>query len=133
MDEEIKKSLFDIKTSIESIHEYLGEKRDFELFCSQKIVKRAVEREFEIIGEALNRVLKIDTTIPITNPLKIVNLRNYIIHAYDNVVDEILWGIIINHLPVLEEEVKKLIHEKGENDLADDGNSETIEEKEDTP
>jgi len=131
MDEEIKKSLFDIKTSIESIHEYVGEKKDFELFCSQKVVKRAVEREFEIIGEALNRVLKIDNAIPITNPRKIVNLRNHIIHAYDNVVDEILWGIIINHLPVLEEEVKKLIDEKEENEPEDDGNPETREGEED--
>lgn len=47
MDEEIKKSLFDIKTSIESIHEYLKEISDFEEFCRQKVVRRAVEREFE--------------------------------------------------------------------------------------
>ena len=112
MDEEIKKSLFDIKTSIESIYEYLGEKRDFERFKSQKVIKRAVEREFEIIGEALNRILKIDNTIAITSSRKIVDLRNYIIHAYDNVADEILWGIIINHLPKLEKEVKEFLKEK---------------------
>lgn len=115
MDEEIKKSLFDIKTSIESIHEYLGEKKDFKQFCSQKVVKRAVEREFEIIGEALNRILKIDNAIAITDSRKIVNLRNYIIHAYDNVVDEILWGIVVRHLPKLEEEVKTLLSEEEKN------------------
>jgi uncharacterized protein with HEPN domain len=109
MDEEIKKYLFDIKTSIESIHEYLGDKKDFDWFCAQKVVRRAVEREFEIIGEALNRILKIENTISITNARKIVNLRNYIIHAYDNVVNEILWGIIIKHIPVLEVEVTNLL------------------------
>jgi len=114
MDEEIKKSLFDIKTSIESIHDFLGENRNFEQFCSQKVVKRAVEREFEIIGEALNRVLKIDDTISITDARKIVNLRNYIIHAYDNVVAEILWGIIVKHLPTLEEEIKSLLPDEDE-------------------
>jgi uncharacterized protein with HEPN domain len=119
MDEEIKKSLFDIKTSIESIHEYLGEKKDFELFCSQKVVKRAIEREFEIIGEALNRILKANSDIPITDSRKIVNLRNYIIHVYDNVVDEILWGIIIKHLPILEKEVEGLLKEDEESTQTD--------------
>lgn len=109
MDDRIKKYLFDIKTAIESIQSYVGEDRDFESFCSQKMLKRAVEREFEIIGEALNRILKLDESIKISNSRKIVNLRNYIIHAYDNVVDEILWGIVVKHLPVLEKEVKALI------------------------
>jgi uncharacterized protein with HEPN domain len=113
MDDEIKKWLFDIKTSIESIYEYLGEKRDFDSFRTQKVVKRAVEREFEIIGEALNRILKVDDATAITDSRKIVSLRNYIIHAYENVVDEILWGIIIKHLPKLEKEVKELLNEEG--------------------
>jgi len=105
----IKKYLFDIKTAIASIQSYVGEERDFESFCSQKMLKRAVEREFEIIGEALNRILKIDETIAISNSRKIVNLRNYIIHAYDNVVDEILWSVVVKNLPVLEKEVNSLI------------------------
>jgi len=82
MDDQIKKSLFDIKTSIRAIHEYLGEDIDFEKFCRNKLVKRAVEREFEIIGEALNRIMKIDNSIKITDGRKIVNLRNYIIHVF---------------------------------------------------
>jgi uncharacterized protein with HEPN domain len=113
MDDEIKKWLFDIENSIESIYEYLGEKKDFNSFCTHKVVKRAVEREFEIIGEALNRILKADEAIAITDSRKIVNLRNYIIHAYDNVVDEILWGIIIKHLPKLEKEVIGLLKDGG--------------------
>lgn len=68
-----------------------------------------MEREFEIIGEALSRVLKINNKISITDARKIVNLRNYIIHAYDYVVTEILWGIIVKHIPILEEEIKNLL------------------------
>ncbi len=109
MDDAVKKYLFDVKTSIESIYEYVGETKDFEDFCSRKIVKRAVEREFEIIGEALNKILKFEPAIAITDSRKIVHLRNYIIHAYDKVVDEILWGVIIKHLPVLEKEVKQFL------------------------
>lgn len=57
----------------------------------------------------MNRVLKIDDTFSITDARKIVNLRNYIIHASDNVVAEILWGIIVKHLPTLEVEIKFLL------------------------
>ena len=62
---EIKKFLFDIKESIESIENYLGEKRDFNIYIADKMLRRAVEREFEIIGEAMNRIEKIDSTINI--------------------------------------------------------------------
>lgn len=57
---EIKKFLFDIRESIESIENYLGDKRDFKVYMSNKMLRRAVEREFEIIGEAMNRIEKID-------------------------------------------------------------------------
>jgi uncharacterized protein with HEPN domain len=69
----------------------------------------AVEREFTIIGEAVNRILKIDSTIPISNHRKIVSVRNYIIHGYDSVDYETLWSIIKRHLPVLENEVNQLL------------------------
>jgi len=49
---EIKKYLFDIRESIESIEKYLGDKRDFNIYLANKMLRRAIEREFEIIGEA---------------------------------------------------------------------------------
>lgn len=55
---EIKKYLYDIKVSIDSIFEYLGDKRDFNEYLQNKLLRRAVEREIEIIGEATNRILK---------------------------------------------------------------------------
>ena len=71
--------------------------------------KRAVERNIEIIGEAMNRILKRDNSIVITNSRKLVDTRNRIIHAYDAVSDDIIWGIIIRHLPVLKIEVENLL------------------------
>lgn len=56
MNQEIKKYLFDILESINSIENYLGEKRDFFVYNSNKMLRRAVERELEIIGEALNYI-----------------------------------------------------------------------------
>ena len=70
---------------------------------------RFIERNIGIIGEAVNRVLKIDPEINITSARKIVNTRNLIIHSYDSLDKEILWGIVIRHLPVLKKEVDKLL------------------------
>ncbi|HSD07534.1 DUF86 domain-containing protein [Flavobacterium sp.] len=73
--------------------------------------KRAVERNIEIIGEAMNRILKLDSEIVISNSRKIVDVRNRIIHGYDSVSDDVIWGIVIKNLPVLQKEVEKLLGE----------------------
>ncbi len=103
--------LLDISTSIISIYEYLGEKRDFNFYESNKLIRRAVERELEIIGEATNNLLKIQENIDISNARRIVNLRNWVIHAYDNVDNVIIWGIIDKDLPLLQNQVSKLLEE----------------------
>ena len=71
----------------------------------------AVERDIEIIGEAMNRILKEDSNIAITNSRKIVDARNYIIHGHDSLSADILWSIVINHLPKLKEEVQSLLEQ----------------------
>ncbi|MCK4663838.1 MAG: DUF86 domain-containing protein [Bacteroidales bacterium] len=109
MDSMIKKYLFDIKESIESIENYLGKNRDFSVYKSNKMLRRAVEREFEIIGEAMNRIDKIDSTINIPSKKRIVSMRNRVIHGYDKIDDEIVWGTIIRHLPLLKNEIENLI------------------------
>jgi len=112
MQREIKKYLLDIKISIDSINDYLGDKRDFNEYKSNKLLRRAVERELEIIGEATNRILKLDDSINISNARRIVDLRNLVIHAYDNVDDIIIWGIIINNIPKLKSQIDDLINNK---------------------
>ncbi|WP_338221425.1 HepT-like ribonuclease domain-containing protein [Algoriphagus sp. oki45] len=108
---ELKKLLLDITTSIESIDTYLGKKRDFLTFQKKKMLRRAVERELEIIGEATNRILKIDPDFTISEARRIVNLRNWVIHAYDSVDPIIIWGILNKDLPILKEQAKKLLEE----------------------
>jgi len=109
---EIKKHLFDIKVSIESIDEYLEGKRDFLTYQNNKILRRAIEREIEIIGEAMNRALKKDLNLEIENAKKIVDTRNWVIHAYDAVDEIIIWGIILNHLPKLKEQIEEILNDK---------------------
>ncbi len=109
MNRELKKYLFDIRTSIDSIDEYLGENRNFFKFEESKILRRAVERELEIIGEAMNMILKIDSTLNFENARQIVDTRNFVIHNYDRVDNVIIWGIISKHLPKLRIEVEQYL------------------------
>jgi len=109
MELKIQKYLYDITISINSIYEYLGENRDFNEYSENKLLRRAVERELEIIGEASNRILKLDNEFPIDNARKIVDLRNWVIHGYDKVDDVIIWGILSNHRPKLKEQVENLM------------------------
>lgn len=109
---EVKKYLFDIQTSINSINEYLGDKRDFAEYQLNKLLRRGIERELEIIGEAANRILIVDPSIKIDNARKIVDLRNWVIHGYDKIDDMIIWGIVSKQLPILKIQVDQLLQEK---------------------
>ena len=60
----------------------------------------------------MNRILQRDKEIIISNSRQIVDVRNRIIHGYDTVSDEIIWGIIIKYLPLLQVEVELLLNEK---------------------
>lgn len=101
--------LLDIFNSIESIENYLGEDRNFTHYESNKLLRRAVERELEIIGEATNRILKLDVNLAISHARRIVDLRNFVIHSYDSIDNVIIWGIVIKDLPLLKEQVVQLL------------------------
>jgi uncharacterized protein with HEPN domain len=107
---EIQKYLFDIRESIDSINEYLGDKRDFQIYQKDKLLRRGIERELEIIGEAANKILKVDSNIKIDNARKIVDLRNWVIHGYDKIDDVIIWGIVSRQLPLLKIQVEELLN-----------------------
>ena len=114
MDERILKWLFDIKMAIEEIEEYFQtEERNFEKYKRNVMLKRAVERNFEIIGEAMNRIAKRDAKFAnkITNARGIISLRNQVIHTYDNISDESIWSILVNHMPKLKIEIEALTKE----------------------
>ena len=106
MDREIKTWLFDIFNSIEEIEQFLPQgKRLFDDYKNDLKTKRAVERNLEIIGEAINRILDKDSKFEISNSRKIISLRNRIIHGYDVISDQLIWGILINDLPKLKSEI----------------------------
>lgn len=110
MDNEVKTWLKDIEQAISEIHSFLPEAKSFTDFQKDLKTKRAVERNIEIIGEAMTRILKAEPNIKISDTRKIVDTRNRIIHGYDSVSEYILWGIIVRNLPTLDKEVKELLN-----------------------
>ena len=114
MDERILKWLYDIKIAIEEIDGYFEDReKNFIEYRKNIMLKRAIERYLEIIGEAINRILKRDNSFEskISNSKLIIGLRNQVIHAYDNISDENIWSILINHLPKLKAEIDNLVDE----------------------
>ena len=112
MDNEIKSLLYDILNAINEIESfYIEQNKEFAVYQVDIKTKRAVERNIEIIGEAMNRVLKKQPKIAISNSRKLVDVRNRIIHGYDSVSDDIIWAILIRYLPILQTEIETLLEE----------------------
>lgn len=106
----IKKLLFDILTAIEKIENYIGIEKRFDDYDSNPMLQDAVERNIEIIGEAVNKIMQLNPEIEITNSRRIVDARNKIIHGYDEIENTQIWGIIIIHLPILKKETQLLLN-----------------------
>lgn len=110
MDRKQRKYLRDILSSILEIESFMAERpKEYATFCNDTLFRRGVERNIEIMGEAMNQVLKLNPNIPITAARKVVDTRNFVIHAYDSLKPDILWGIVINHMPLLRREVEDLL------------------------
>lgn len=110
MDEKTIKSLKDILNSISNIELFCATRpKEYQTFCEDICFRSAVQWEIAIIGEAMNRILKTTPDIPITSARRIVNTRNYLIHGYDSLREDLIWAIVIIHLPILKTEVTNLL------------------------
>ncbi len=111
MNDEVRKNLFDVLQAAEEITVFTRN-MDFESYRESTVTQRAVERNFEIIGEALNRIKKIDETIlqTVSGHQRIIGFRNILIHGYDTVDERIVWSAIERHLPVLISEIRELLN-----------------------
>ena len=109
MEIEIQKWLFDAHEASNAICEFLKEK-DFEDYRSNLMLSSAVERQFEILGEALKRIRDKDEEFletSITGWRGAISFRNILAHGYDHIEDDIVWGIIESDLPQLIESIQK--------------------------
>lgn len=109
MENDIKTWLNDILQAINEINDFLPPDKDFFEFKRDIKTKRAIERNIEIIGEAVNRIIKSNPDFLITNARKIIDTRNRVIHGYDSVSEEIIWSIVLRDMPELKAEIVKLL------------------------
>lgn len=109
MDLQTKKLLYDIEQAVALIVEFTTGKT-FEDYATSALLRSAVERQFEIIGEALNRLKRIDeeTIEKITDHQRIIGFRNILAHGYDIVSAEIVWDIVQNRVAVLQQEIEQI-------------------------
>lgn len=107
---EAKKYLFDIRQASERIAEFTAGKR-FEDYQTNAMLRAAVEREFEIIGEALAKLIRLDPSFAaqITEHRRVVAFRNILVHGYADVDDRVVWDVVETKLPVLRREVETLL------------------------
>ena len=89
------------------------EGRTFQEYSNDALLQSGVERQFEIIGEALNQALRFDPSLAvrISDSRRIIAFRNLLIHAYGSVSDEVVWGIVETNLPNLRLEVTAILRE----------------------
>ncbi len=108
---EVKKHLFDILEAARDIEEYTGS-LEYSSFIKNSMVQAAVERKFQIIWEALNRIKRLDNSVlrGISEHQRIIAFRNIIVHGYDVIDSEIIWDAIKKHLPKLKEEAERLLN-----------------------
>ncbi len=106
---ESKKYLFDIERAAGLIRDFTRGK-SFSDFESDLMLRSAVERQFEIIGEALNQLLKIDadTAGEISDYRHIIAFRNILIHGYAEIDNRLVWGVVESKVPILIDEVDEL-------------------------
>lgn len=110
--EYILKHLQDILDAIDDLQAcFVDFPNRYDLFEHDMLRRCVVERKVEIMGEAINRIKKADSTVDIPNAKDIINTRNRIIHAYDNVRPEFLWGLVIRHIPQLKKDIEQIIEE----------------------
>ncbi len=108
--EEILTYLQDVLDAIEDVQScFDGYPNRYDVFEKDMMRKCVVERKVEIMGEAINRIKKTDTSINIPNARAIIDTRNRIIHAYDNVQPEFLWSLVIRHIPQLKKDIEQII------------------------
>ncbi len=106
----IRKYLFDIQKACQLLEEFTKGK-SFDDYQNDAMLRSAVERQFEIVGEAMNQMLKLDPSLAqkITDSKRIIGFRNILIHGYASVSNEIVWGIVESYLPRLKQEVVELL------------------------
>ena len=114
MELEVKKLLYDLDQAIDLISDFTDGKRLVD-YQRDVLLRSAVERQFEIIGEALNRLKKVEPGMldRISDYNRIIGFRNVLAHGYDIISGEIVWDIVKTKLPGLRQEIDDIKRDFG--------------------
>lgn len=108
-----KKFLFDIVHAVAELELFIQDltPEQFSEFEHNLVLRRAIEREVEIMGEAIHNLVKNDSSYlhKIHRSRNIVDMRNQIVHSYDGVSNELIWSFVWKHVPILKRDVKSLL------------------------
>ncbi len=110
---EARKYLFDIRSAADLLAEFLAGK-SFVDYQRDAMLRAAVERQFEIIGEAVSQLARLDEELAarITNYRRVIAFRNILIHGYSDVDDGLVWDVVETNLPLLRHEVERLLNDE---------------------
>jgi uncharacterized protein with HEPN domain len=112
MRHEAKKYLYDIHQAADLIADFTAGKTLVD-YAGDAMLRSAVERQFEIIGEALGQLAKLDESLAsrIREYRRIIAFRNILIHGYAEVDHRLVWDIVESKLPTLRQQVASLLVE----------------------
>ena len=111
---EVRKYLFDMQQACELLASFTAN-RTFDAYAADQMLQSAVERQFEIVGEALNQALRIDPGLKysIRDAPRIIAFRNRLIHGYAQTANDVVWGVLEGDLPRLRADVAALLTGEG--------------------
>lgn len=112
MNRKVLKYLYDIEIACDLIKSF-SQDQTLADYLNNIMLRSAMERQFIIIGEALNQLIKLEPNLEskITDSRKIIDFRNLLVHAYQSVSDEVVWGIIEGKLPTLHQQIKNITNQ----------------------
>ena len=112
MNDDVLAHLHDIVQAGRALKSFVAG-RSFDQYSADEQLRSAVERKFEIMGEALNRIQRDDPEVlsRIREHRDIISFRNILVHGYDAIDDQIVWGVIKEDLDFLLEDAVTLLSE----------------------
>ena len=110
----VRKYLFDIQEACELLAQFT-EGKSLDDYVANPLLRSAVERQFEVIGEAIKQMLDINPQMfsSISDHQRIISFRNRLIHGYADISHDVVWGVLESNLPKLRSEVKELFSSEG--------------------
>jgi uncharacterized protein with HEPN domain len=114
MQHDVRVWLYDMQVAIDEIESFVDiDSLTLDVYSKNTLLRRGIERDLEIIGEAMVRVLRHEPNVSITHARQIVNLRNQIVHGYDDIDDKVILNILKKHLRLLKIELNEVLGDLG--------------------